>query len=95
MAGSRIRWRGKVKKMKRGAYQRAVEALETAKAGLRARVEPPLRVVKRQLGFVKVRFKGLAKNTAQVLTRFALANLWMARKQLLTMTGSLRPQFGN
>ena len=81
--------------MKRGAYPRAVEALETAKARLRARVEPPLRVVKRQFGFVKVRFKGLAKNTAQVLTRFALANLWMARKQLLTMTGSLRPQFGN
>lgn len=87
--------RGKVKKMKDGVYKRAVEALETAKARLRARVEHPFRVVKRQFGFVKVRFKGLAKNTAQVLTLFALANLWMARKQLLPTTGSLRPQFGN
>ncbi len=40
-------------------------------------------------------FKGLAKNTAQVITLFALSNLWMARKRLMAMTGSLRPQFGN
>jgi IS5 family transposase len=30
-----------------------------------------------------VRFKGLQKNTAQLLTLFALSNLWMARRQLL------------
>lgn len=41
---------------------------------------------------MKVRFKGLAKNTAQVVTLFALANLWRARKKLLAMTGALRPQ---
>jgi IS5 family transposase len=41
---------------------------------------------------MKVRFKGLAKNTAQVVTLFALSNLWMARKRLLAMTGKLRPQ---
>jgi IS5 family transposase len=46
--------------------------------------------VKRQFGYVKVRFKGLAKNTAQILTLFALSNLWMARKRLLAMTGELR-----
>jgi transposase, IS5 family len=44
---------------------------------------------------VKVRFKGLAKNAAQVLTLFALANLWMVRKKLLAMTGGLRPQIAN
>ena len=43
---------------------------------------------------MKVRFKGLAKNTAQVVTLFALANLWLVRKKLLAMTGGLRPQFG-
>ena len=85
--------RGKVKAMKPGRLKRAVEKLETLKARLRARVEHPFRVVKRQFGFVKVRFKGLAKNTAQVQTLFALANLWMARKQLLAMTGQLRPQY--
>jgi len=30
-----------------------------------------------------VRFKGLAKNTQHLLTLFALANLWLARKRLL------------
>ena len=96
----RIQWyiaakRSVVKKIKRARLKRATEKLETLKAKLRARVEHPFRVVKRQFGFMKVRFKGLAKNTAQVITLFALSNLWMARKQLLAMTGSLRPQFGN
>jgi IS5 family transposase len=96
----RIKWhiaakRSIVKKIKRAKLKRATEKLETLKAKMRARVEHPFRVVKRQFGFMKVRFKGLAKNTAQVITLFALSNLWMARKQLLAMTGSLRPQFGN
>jgi IS5 family transposase len=87
--------RSVVKKIKRARLKRATEKMETLKAKLRARVEHPFRVVKRQFGFMTVRFKGLAKNTAQVITLFALSNLWMARKQLLAMTGSLRPQFGN
>jgi transposase, IS5 family len=33
---------------------------------LRARVEHPFRVIKRQFGFTKVRYRGLAKNTAQL-----------------------------
>ncbi|RMR11505.1 Transposase, partial [Pseudomonas amygdali pv. ulmi] len=47
------------------------------------------RVIKRQFGYVKVRFRGLMKNTAQLTTLFALSNLWMARKQLMGM-GELR-----
>jgi IS5 family transposase len=42
-------------------------------------------------GLLKIRFKGLAKNTAQLVTLFALSNLWMARKQLMAMQGSVRP----
>jgi IS5 family transposase len=42
-------------------------------------------VVKRQFGYAKVRYRGLAKNTAQVVTLFALSNLWMARKRLMAM----------
>ena len=56
--------------------------------------EHPFRVVKCVFGYVKVRFKGLAKNTAQVITLFALANLYLVRKHLLPNTGKLRPQFG-
>jgi IS5 family transposase len=79
--------RGTVKAIKDEALKRITEELETLKAKVRARVEHPFRVVKRQFGFMKVRFRGLAKNTAQVLTLFALANLWMARRALLPSTG--------
>jgi IS5 family transposase len=46
-------------------------------------------VIKRQFGYVKVRFPGLVKNTAQLTTMLALSNPWMARKQLMGM-GELR-----
>lgn len=59
-------------------------------ARLRAKGEHPFRVVKRQFGYVKVRYRGLAKNTAQLTTLFALSNLWMARRSLLA-TGEVRP----
>jgi IS5 family transposase len=40
---------------------------------------------------VKARFRGQAKNTAQLVTLFALSNLWMTRRHLLTNTGEVRP----
>jgi IS5 family transposase len=61
-----------------------LEKLEQTKASIRAKVEHPFRVIKRQFGHVKVRYRGLAKNTAQLCTLFALSNLWMARKRILT-----------
>jgi IS5 family transposase len=57
------------------------EQVERIKASIRAKVEYPFRVIKRQFGHVKVRYRGLAKNTAQLQTLFALANLWMVRKR--------------
>jgi transposase, IS5 family len=60
-----------------------VDEVERIKASIRAKVEHPFRVVKRQFGFVKVRYRGLKKNTAQLTTLFALSNLWMARGKLL------------
>lgn len=62
--------------------ERITEELEHIKARIRAKVEQPFRVIKRQFGHVKVRYRGLAKNTAQLHTLFALANLWMVRRQL-------------
>ncbi|WP_372386191.1 IS5 family transposase [Xanthomonas sp. NCPPB 2586] len=61
---------------------------EHFKASVRAKVEHPFRVIKRQFGYTKVRYRGLAKNTAQVLTLFALSNLWMKRKQLMPVVGT-------
>jgi IS5 family transposase len=59
--------------------------IEYAKAQVRAKVEHPFRVIKRQFGYTKVRFRGLAKNIAQQTTLFALSNLWMVRKRLMGM----------
>ena len=63
------------------------ERVEKMKASIRAKVEHPFRVLKRQFGFTKVRYRGLAKNTAQIITLFALSNLWMARRPLREAQG--------
>lgn len=67
------------------------ERVEKMKASIRAKVEHPFRVLKGQFGFTKVRYRGLAKNTAQLVTLFALSNLWMARKQLIQAEGMSAP----
>ena len=69
-----------------------IDQVEKIKASIRAKVEHPFRVIKRQFGFVKVRYRGLAKNAAQIKTLFALSNLWMARKKLAALDGQLRPK---
>jgi IS5 family transposase len=60
-----------------------VNKVEKIKASIRAKVEHPFRVIKRQFGFTKVRYRGLKKNTLQLKTLFALSNLWMVRHQLM------------
>lgn len=60
------------------------------KAGIIARVEHPFRVVRRQFGHIKVRYRGLAKSTVQLHTLFALANLWIVRKKLNALLGQVR-----
>jgi IS5 family transposase len=82
--------RGRIKAMPEDELKEATKHLEYIKAAVRAKVEHPFRVVKRQFGYQKVRFKGLAKNTAQILILFALSNLWMMRRTLLTPVGEVR-----
>ncbi|TCS98181.1 DDE family transposase [Pseudofulvimonas gallinarii] len=82
--------RSKVKAIGNKRERKRAERWEHAKASLRAKVEHPFRVIKRQFGYMKVRYRGIAKNAAQVTTLFALSNLWMTRKQLLPATGELR-----
>ncbi len=79
-----------IAKLPEGKAKKKVQKMEHRKASVRAKVEHPFRVIKRQFGLVKVRFRGLAKNTAHVVTLFALSNLWMVRKQLMAMTGVVR-----
>lgn len=57
--------------------------LKWAIAGLRAIGKHPFRILKRQFGYTKVRYRGLEKNTTQLMTLFALGNLYQARRALL------------
>ena len=57
---------------------RILRELELLKAQVRAKVEHPFHVIKNRFGYKKVRYRGLAKNTAQLYSLFALANVVMA-----------------
>jgi len=81
-----------IARMPEGRAKTKVQKEEHRKASVRAKVEHPFRVIKRQFGLVKVRFRGLQKNTAHVVTLFALSNLWMARHRLIAMMGAVRPK---
>lgn len=59
--------------------------LESLKASIRSKVEHPFHIVKNLFHFRKVRYKGLAKNTAQLHTLFGLANLVIAKRRLLAL----------
>jgi transposase, IS5 family len=59
------------------------EAVERALAQVRAWVEHPFHIVKNLFRHEKLRYRGLAKNTAQLHTLFALANLVIVKKTLL------------
>jgi IS5 family transposase len=84
-----VRWhvaakRSKVKAMPAGPRKDLTLALEKAKAQLRAYVEHPFHIVKNLFKYSKVRYRGLAKNTAQLHSLFALANLVIAKSYLQT-----------
>jgi len=62
-------------------YQRYINQ---ARSRCRARGEHAFHVIKRLWGYAKVRYRGLAKNTARLFTAFALANLYMLRRRLVS-----------
>jgi IS5 family transposase len=93
MQGIRAQWHVAMRPGKRRSFNtgttlgRVLDELERTKARIRAKVEHPFRVIKRQFGHVKVRYRGLLKNTQQLFTLFALYNLWMVRARLLNRVG--------
>jgi IS5 family transposase len=86
------KWHSTMKRSKRKALEllKPIAALqeqpEQVKYSIRAKVEHPFRVIKRQFGHVKTRYRGLKRSTQQLHTLFALANLWMVRGRLLGFT---------
>ena len=75
--------RSVIKALPKGLRDRA-EAVERALSQVRAWVEHPFHIVKNLFRHKKLRYRGLAKNTAQLHTLFALANLVIVKKTLLT-----------
>lgn len=66
-----------------GRIDPAERAKNRVKSKVRAKVEHPIGIIKRVFGFVKVCYRGLAKNQNRLFTACALANLFMVRKRLL------------
>jgi IS5 family transposase len=83
-----VNWHVAMRPGKRKALPKTTEGelqewIEQTKASIRAKVEHPFHVVKNLFRHRKTRYKGLAKNTAQLFSLFGFANLMLARRWLL------------
>ena len=79
--------RSVVKALPEGPQRDEVKAFERTKAQVRAVVEHPFHIIKNRFKHRKVRYRGLAKNTAQLFTLFAMANLLIAGRPRAGCTG--------
>lgn len=70
---------------RKGVVDETERAKNRTKSKVRAKVEHSIGVIKRVFGFVKVRYRGLAKNAHRLFVTSALANLYIARSQLMRM----------
>ena len=64
-------------------WARLLDKAEQLKASIRAKVEHPFYVIKNLFRHKKTRYKGLAKNEAQLFSLFGLVNLVIAKRSLL------------
>jgi len=69
----------------RGVVDPVERTRNRTKSKVRAKVEHSIGVIKRVFGFAKVRYRGLKKNQHRLIVTCALANLFMARRQLLRL----------
>jgi IS5 family transposase len=84
---ARVRWhiaakRGKIRALPEGPLEELHQQLERGNAQVRAKVEHAFAVVKNLFRHRKVRYRGLAKNLAQLYSLFGLANLYKVRHAL-------------
>ena len=70
------------KRQKGGDTTPEQKRLNRILSGLRSAVEHPFRILKRQFGYTKVRYRGLFKNEQHLFGQFALVNLYLARRAL-------------
>jgi IS5 family transposase len=83
--------RGKRKALPRDEMGGLRERFERLKASIRAKVEHPFHVVKNLFRHRKTRYRGLAKNEAQLFSLFGFANLMLARRRLFALDGTVAP----
>ena len=85
--GRTIHWpialqRGKIKGLEEGVEKAALQAVEKAKASVRACVEPPFHIVKNLFRHRKTRSRGRAKNGHPLHLLFGLAHLVIAARRV-------------
>lgn len=83
---SRVEFRVAARKGRLHAMAEPDRAAESRKASVRAKVEHPFLVIKRDFGFTKTRYRGLAKNQNHLHMLFASAN-WLMRARAVALTG--------
>jgi IS5 family transposase len=83
---SRVRWRVAPRKGKLKAMPAHDQVLASRQASVRAKVEHPFLIVKRDFGFAKTRYRGLKKNLNHLNMLFASAN-WLMRARAVALTG--------
>ena len=82
---AKIEWRIAARKGVLKTMPAHDRAMESRKAGVRAKVEHPFLIVKRDFGFTKTRYRGIAKNLHHLHMLFASAN-WLMRARAVALT---------
>ena len=83
---SGIQWRVAARKGVVKTMPAPDREVESRKASVRAKVEHPFLIIKRDFGFIKTRYRGLAKNRNHLQVLFASANLLM-RARAVALAG--------
>lgn len=83
---SQVQWRVAARKGVLRTMTGHDRAVETRKASVRAKVEHPFLILKRDFGFTKTRYRGIGKNLNHVHVLFASAN-WLMRARAVALAG--------
>ena len=78
-----VYWAVKEKRKPKRKLSSSQQKRNKKHAGIRAKVEHVFRVMKCQFGYRKTRYRGLKKNSSQIFCLMALANIYMARQELM------------
>ena len=82
---SKISWRIAAKKGVLKTMAGPDRAEQSRQAAIRAKVEHPFLIIKRDFGFTKTRYRGIAKNLNHLAVLFASAN-WLMRARAVALT---------